>query len=438
MDVDSTLLSITMTYLNHGCMSKTELEGFKVLLKNSTDRRAIQVFNNGHWYDTSIDYFVKEKDGAVMKEITMYTGKSISVKVDLDNLLETKTEILQTIPYHVASKYPEFIFAIELCIEDCLDIVQEITDEDSYKLAIKNLITIINDDEQEMEDSIMKETTKTNETINTTNLNNEEEVTMGEAVSNVMAVAVEEMMGKFTEAKENVKVNVGETAEEFIEKTDDSVDVMKAALTNVLNTLDGVLGYSILKDSILEIMEAGSNGKTSKDLFRMARKCRELLEEEIENLEYWGDADSLGKAIQLKALVGDERGKSIFEAFASGCVWIAKKVSRKLRKWFKIDDEKSVMGAICKSISGFTKAIRAGIKIVWNTTKFAVSFIVAGVVKVGDFIYRTFKSLFTKIKDWGTTQYKKFSNKDVKEDLEENLELENEVIFANEEYFDEN
>lgn len=52
------LCSLAMTYIAYGLMTQRELEGFKDLLKDSTDRRAIQVFNNGHWYDTRKDYFL--------------------------------------------------------------------------------------------------------------------------------------------------------------------------------------------------------------------------------------------------------------------------------------------------------------------------------------------------------------------------------------------
>lgn len=58
MDVEKVLLSIAMTYIKHGLMQQQELEGHKVLLKDSTDKRAIQIFNNGNWYDTRKDYFL--------------------------------------------------------------------------------------------------------------------------------------------------------------------------------------------------------------------------------------------------------------------------------------------------------------------------------------------------------------------------------------------
>ena len=185
-------------------------------------------------------------------------------------------------------------------------------------------------------------------------------------------------------------------------------------------------------------MEAGSDGKTSgKSLFKMARRCRELIEEEIENLEFWGDEESLKKAVQLKALTEGVRGKSIFEAFVSGCIWIGKKVTRKLRSWFKVDDEKSVMGSICKSIAGFTDILRAGVKLVWSTIKFAVSFIVAGAIKIIDSVFRAIRSLVITIKDFVVDKYNKLTNKDIEDDFEDDCfadeELASEELASEEE-----
>lgn len=268
-------------------------------------------------------------------------------------------------------------------------------------------------------DTVEGVTNNTEETINPTN--NEEETIMPGTVKTNVELAVEEMMGKFTEAKENLKVNAGETKEEYIEKVDDSLNVMKGALGTALNVLDKTLGYSVLKSAILDVMEAGTDGKSSKkDLFKMARKCRELIEEEIKNLEFWGDEESFKKAIQLKALTEDERGKSIFESFVVGVIWISKKVTRKLRQWFKVDDEKSVLGAICRSIAGFASILRAGVQIVWNAGKFAVSFVIAGVVKFVDWIVNAIKSVVAKIKDWATKKDEVLEVED--EDFDESLD----------------
>ena len=328
--------------------------------------------------------------------LSIYVGKEI-IKVDESNLLGMDIESLKKIPYSIACKYNEYISSLEVCVEDCLNIPADVHDEASYMKALVELETIMENDK-------------------------EEEVMVENNV--VLEGAVEEMMGKFAEAKENIKVNAGETKEEYFDKVDDSLNVMKGALGNVLGTLDGVLGYTVLKNSIIDMMEAGSDGKTSgKSLFKMARRCRELIEEEIENLEFWGDEESLKKAVQLKALTEGVRGKSIFEAFVSGCIWIAKKVTRKLRTWFHVDDEKSVIGSICRSIAGFASILRAGIKLVWNTAKFAVSFVVAGVIKVADFVFRTISTLVSNIKEFAVEKYEQLTNKDIEDDYFDDEEL---------------
>jgi hypothetical protein len=60
MDEERTLLSIANTYASS--MSQTELDLWKQLLKDSTDRRAYRIFNNGHWYDTRKEYFINYKE----------------------------------------------------------------------------------------------------------------------------------------------------------------------------------------------------------------------------------------------------------------------------------------------------------------------------------------------------------------------------------------
>lgn len=359
--------------------------------------------------------------------LNMYVGKNL-VKIDESNLLDMDINVLKGIPYSVASKYAEYISAIEVCVEDCLDIPTDIKDEASYLVALAELESIIKEESNMENNNVVVEKV----TVETNNTNNKEEKVMGTVKENMVG-AVEEMIGKFAEAKENIKVNAGETKEEYFDKVDDSLNVMKGALGNVLGTLDGVLGYTVLKNSIIDMMEAGSDGKTSgKSLFKMARRCRELIEEEIENLEFWGDEESLKKAVQLKALTEGARGKSIFEAFVSGCIWIAKKVTRKLRAWFHVDDEKSVMGNICRSIAGFAGILRAGIKLVWNTAKFAVSFVVAGVIKVADFIYRAIKTLVVKIKEFAIEKYEQLTNKDIEDDFEDDY-FDDEELMAEEE-----
>ena len=266
-------------------------------------------------------------------------------------------------------------------------------------------------------------------TVKTNNTNNKEEKIMRTVKEN-MGAAVEEMVGKFAEAKENIKVNAGETKDEYFDRVDDSLNVVKGAFGDVLGKVDSLLGFTVLKDKVLAVIEAGCNENTSKkDLFKMARKCREIIEEDIEEIELIGNPDD---AETLKELLGSVKGESIFKMFFSTMIWIGKKVARKLRAWFHVDDEKSVISSICKSIAGFVGILRAGVKLVWNTTKFAVSFVVAGVIKVADFIYRAIKTLVVKIKEFAVEKYEYLTNKDIEDDFEDDY-FDDEELMAEEE-----
>lgn len=365
-----------------------------------------------------------------MNEITMYTGKNQTVKVDLDNLLANVT-IIKSLNYDVAKKYRDFISALEVFIE-AYGYNVDIIDKNSYLMAVSNLENIdtrIKNDIAKMavevskkEKSVMVESNVVEEVVVETvnNKNKEEMVNMLNKVNEVkcnMEAAVADMMDKFTEAKDSIKVGAGETKEEYFNKVDNSLNVVKGAFSDVLNKIDDLLGYSVLKDDILEIIEAGCNEKTSKkDLFRMAAKCREVIEIKIAKVEKLGNPD---KAATLKELIGNVKEESIFTMFFSTMTWIAKKVARKLRKWFKVDEEKSIIGSICRSIGGFAGILRAGAKIVWNTAKFAVSFVIAGAIKIADFIYRAAMIVISKIKEFVIFKFNKLTEKDFEDDFEE-------------------
>ena len=359
----------------------------------------------------------------VFTMLNMYVGKNL-VKIDESNLLNMDINVLKGIPYSVASKYAEYISAIEVCVEDCLDIPTDIKDEASYLEALVELESIIKEESDMVENNVVEDVT-----VETNNTNNKEEKIMRTVKEN-MGAAVEEMVGKFAEAKENIKVNAGETKDEYFDRVDDSLNVVKGAFGDVLGKVDSLLGFTVLKDKVLAVIEAGCNENTSKkDLFKMARKCREIIEEDIEEIELIGNPDD---AETLKELLGSVKGESIFKMFFSTMVWIGKKVARKLRAWFHVDDEKSVIGSICRSISGFVGILRAGAKIVWNTTKFAVSFLVAGVIKVAYFIYRAIKTLVIKIKEFAVEKYEQLTNKDIEDDFEDDY-FDDEELMVEEE-----
>lgn len=234
---------------------------------------------------------------------------------------------------------------------------------------------------------------------------NKEEVNMENAVN--------DMLNKFAEAKESIKVKGKRTKEQYTEDCDNALNIMKGAFGTVINKFDTVLGCSLLKDAIVDIVEAGAD---NRDLFKMAEKCRQLIDREIDNLKFWGDEESLKKAVQLKALTEDERGKCIFESFASGCIHVYNKVADKLSLDNK--ERNSLFKSICNSISAFAKVLKAGLKIIWSTTKFAVSFIVTGTIKIIASIFDAIMSVVSKIKDWHSRKDEVVEEDDCVEDEE--------------------
>ena len=215
-----------------------------------------------------------------------------------------------------------------------------------------------------------------------------------------MNEAVKKIMTSFEEAKDDIKITNGETVEESIDKTDDALNKLKGGLSEIINGIDQALGLSLLKNSLLAILEASNEATSASSFNKMADKCRELINDEIENLEFWGNSDSIKKAAQLKALTEDDRGKCVFESFASSCIYIGEKVVKRFRKWFNNTDEKSVWRTIGKGIGAIVPMLKKGIKFIWNATEFAISYAVAGVLKATEYLFNAVKSLASKAKNW--------------------------------------
>ena len=222
-----------------------------------------------------------------------------------------------------------------------------------------------------------------------------------------MNEAVKKIMTSFEEAKDSIRINDGETVEESINKTDDALNKLKGGLSDIIEGIDQTLGLTLLKNSLLAILEASNEATSASSFNKMASKCREIIDEEIENLEFWGDSESLKKAAQLKELTTDERGKCIFESFAASCIYIGKKIVKRFKKWFNNTDEKSVWRTIGKGISAIVPILRKGIKFVWNATEFVVSYTVAGVLKVTEYLFDAIKSLASKAKNWAAVKGEK-------------------------------
>lgn len=212
-----------------------------------------------------------------------------------------------------------------------------------------------------------------------------------------LTLATQELFGKLEAAKKAVKVEAGQTCEEYVNKVDNSLNIVKGAFGSALDFLDKQLGYTVLKQNILNVLESGKDVQNPEKWGIMAKECRSQVEAYIAKIEILGNPD---KAEKLKELIGTLEGEDIFTKFFSTIKWITRKVTRKLRKWFRMDDEKSVVGAVARSIAGFAGLLRAGLQIVWSAAGFVTSFVVAGAIQIASWIVNAIKDLVAKVKDW--------------------------------------
>lgn len=225
--------------------------------------------------------------------------------------------------------------------------------------------------------------------------------------------ATDEMMAKFMFScggiDEATKVKEGETKEEYINRMDAEIDRIHMSFNGVLVRMGEVTGYKSLVDMLYEIMDGSlCNPKTGKkDLTNMAIRFKELVDEEIDFLNELADEQSIKKVVLLKAYTEDSKGSNIFEVFISTIIHIGKRVNRKLRQWFKVDDEGSIMHSICTKLSFIGGTLRKGGKIVFNALTYAVGYVIAGAIKVVTTTKNFLVETFTKIKDWATAKLTK-------------------------------
>lgn len=250
-------------------------------------------------------------------------------------------------------------------------------------------------------------------------------------IRNNTNAAINELLGKFEAAKQNARVFAGDTKDDFVNRCDESINVMHGAFGSFLNILDAVTGYQGLKDAISYIVE-NEAGTSKKSLKRMQQRTLQVIDAKIKFWSLRSDSPEFKKAVQLKEImeIENDKGQCVISAFISGLLWIAKKVARKLRGWLKIDDEKSIIGAVCRSLSGFAHVLQAGLDIVWNISKIAVSFVVAGVAWVVDAVCKAISGAVAKAKGFAATAKDKFTRNDEEEDLvdEEFIDEEDDAI----------
>ena len=241
------------------------------------------------------------------------------------------------------------------------------------------------------------------------------------------------------EIKNNMKVAVGETREDFANRADASVNELKDMLMGTVKYIGDVIGMTGLYNELVAIYTSNSG------VIKTAQTIDEAVKDTIAILEDVDPDDKLGKVAALKQVVYDgdneeEYTQSIFMASAKAIVWIAKKVARKLRDWkiFSTDAEENILGEIGANIANCFRSISNFVinvgKATGNLLLFAGSYVIAGAIKLGCLVIRVITTMLSKVKGWIDSKLTKITNEDYEEyeqDYEEDYDFDQMVEDAN-------
>lgn len=217
--------------------------------------------------------------------------------------------------------------------------------------------------------------------------------TMNNTVSANFRAFAQSVMDRAAQAYAEGKM----TAEECVQGCDKDIDVLKASFFNAVATVSRLSGVTTLSINIARVFERGCNENTGKkELYRMAKEVRAIVDEEIQELRECWDED--GAEILRKAFHED----CLVETFVKSVTWLVGKLWKKLRKiaayvGIRID-EKSIIGTVCKGIGALAHLVNAGAKVVVNIAKYTVSIIGAGALLIADYLWMGICWLLTQAK----------------------------------------
>lgn len=249
----------------------------------------------------------------------------------------------------------------------------------------------------------MKKTTGTNNATTGNGTEKKGETTinfteMDEAMKKSIDEAMKKVMDDFKHFRET------HTKEEWVEEADTKANTLKSVLAVTLEKIGRLTGCSKLKRDLQIIMESRlDKSSTAEEVIAMARKCRERVNGEIEIIIAFNDELALKEAMDLKRVIDAEGDtQDIFMSVASGFVWLAKKITRKIKDWTgKHIPETETMQELCKATSSFIALLKGTVKIGFNLLVTAGSFVLATGIKLAITIYHTVLNFFKqRIKDW--------------------------------------
>lgn len=362
-----------------------------------------------------------------------------AIDLSLENLFSIgNTSKWVNIPWEIASRHPDFLNA--LAEQYGLDghmteaTYSMIASEATLTLDGVEDITIeygTENDEEEKEDIIMS-----NNNINNNNatVNNAEATpNFTEAIHDIAQNLAKNVGATVINSTERLKGKLYDTNKEYVDDNEQSINIIKAGFAGVLSVLDTLTGYSGLKTDIEEILQEGLDKGGRHDLFRMANKCRQLIDEEIQWLSASADEESIKTCMTLKALNEECRGKSIIEAGVAGLLWIAKRIHRKFSKIYNgLASREDIIGTITKGFGAFVGFFVSIGNVALSAAKFGFSFVIAGIIKAGVFIKSCLDSILNKIKQWKNDKLGAFMAEDDFED-DDLLDEENDDFLEEEE-----
>ena len=235
------------------------------------------------------------------------------------------------------------------------------------------------------------------------------------------------------EIKNNMKVAVGETREDFVNRADASVNELKDTLMGTVKYIGDVLGMTGLCDEIVDIYTS------NRGVVKTAQSIDKAVKRRIRILKDIDPDDKLGKVAALKQVVYDgdneeEYTQSIFMSAAKTIVWITKKVTRKLRKWFGVEAEDNILGEIGANIANCFRTISNFVinvgKATGNLLLFAGSYVIAGAIKLGCMVIHAIVTVLSKVKGWVDSKLTKITDDDY-EEYEQDYDFDQMVEDAN-------
>lgn len=225
-------------------------------------------------------------------------------------------------------------------------------------------------------------------------------------------------------AAKSARIHAGDDKDDFVNRCDSAINEIKDAMGPVLFVLDEALGCSALKEEICTIMyDTLGDAKSENGFFKMARKCRETIERKIKLISLVDPDDKLGKIAALRTFIEeDEEGNKLYETqtiwtvFAKTICTICRRVSRKLKDWFGVDAESNVFGSVGASIAQvfaiIGNVVKNAAKIVGTVLSYAVSYTVAGIIKISSLVITAIKFVVSKIKGWAEKVKTKFTKEE--------------------------